>query len=124
MKILVTAAGPGPAKDKAGYVMDFAKKLGAEVVALHITKAADQTRGEETLKIFEEAGQKAAVKVTKIVKQGDVIANILEAAEKESVNFIIMGSTPEKEAAEWISSGVMQKTQIPVVVFPCGFKGL
>ena len=38
MKILVSAAGPKPAKDKAGYVMEIAKKLGAEVVALHISK--------------------------------------------------------------------------------------
>ena len=53
MKILVTAAGPKPAKDKAGYVMGIAKKLGAEVVALHISKEEDTTRGEETLKILQ-----------------------------------------------------------------------
>jgi len=124
MKILVTAAGPEPAKDKARYVMDLAKRLGAEIVALHIAKAASQTLGEETLNIFEQAGQKAEVKVTKIMKQGDIISNIIEAAEKESVNFIVMGATPDKGAAEWMSTGVMDKTKIPVVVIPCGFKGL
>jgi len=124
MKILVTAAGPKPAKDKSEYVMDFAKRLGAEVIALHIAKAQDQKLGEETLSIFESAGQKAEVKVTKIMKQGDIIPNIIEVAETESVNFIVMGSTPDKGAAEWLSTCIMDKTKIPVVVIPYGFKGL
>ena len=124
MKILVTAAGPAPAKDKAEYVMDLAKRLGAEVIALHIAKAPGQTQGEETLKVFEQAGEKAEVKVTKILKEGDVIPTIIEVAEKESVNFIIMGATPDKEAAEWLSTCVMDKTKILVVAIPYGFKGL
>ncbi len=124
MKILVPAAGLKPAKDKAGYVMDFAKRLGAEVIALHISNSPSQTGAEETLTVFEEAGQKADVKVTKLVKQGDVIHGIIEVAEKESVNFIIMGSTPDKGASEWFSTCVMDKTKIPVVVIPYGFKGM
>jgi hypothetical protein len=32
MKILVTAAGPKPAKDKVGYITNIAKRLGAEIV--------------------------------------------------------------------------------------------
>ncbi len=124
MRILVTAAGPKPAKDKAGYVMDLAKRLGAELIALHIAKTQDQTLGEETVNIFEKAGQKAEVKVTKILKQGDIIPTIIEVAEKESANLIIMGATPDKNAAEWLSTCVMDKTKIPVIVVPYEFKGL
>jgi len=121
MKILVTAAGPKPAKDKAGYVMDIAKKLGAEVVALHISNEEDTTQGEETLKIFAEAGQQANVNVIKILKKGDIIPNIVEAADKESVALIIMGASPGK-VADWISAGVMEKAKVPVVIIPLEFK--
>ena len=121
MKILVTAAGPKPAKDKAGYVMDIAKKLGAEVVALHISNEEDTTQGEETLKIFAEAGQQANVNVIKILKKGDIIPNIVEAADKESVALIIMGASPGK-VADWISAGVIEKVKIPVIIIPLEFK--
>lgn len=121
MKILVSAAGPKPAKDKAGYVMEIAKKLGAEVIALHISKEGDTARGEETLKIFAEAGQKADINVTKVLKEGDIISNIVEAADKESVALIIMGASPGK-VADWISAGVMEKAKIPVVIIPLEFK--
>ena len=123
MKILVTAAGPKPAKDKAGYVMDIAKKLGAEVVALHISKEEDTTKGEETLKIFTEAGEEANVNVTKILKKGDIISNIVKAADKESAALIIMGASPGK-VADWISAGVIEKVKIPVVIIPLEFKDL
>ncbi len=121
MKILVTAAGPNPAKDKAGYVMNFAKRLGAEVIALHVSQTEDQTRGQETLNIFAEAGRKAEVNVVKILKSGNIISNIIESAEKEGVNLIVMGATPGKGAAEWISTCVMEKAKIPVVVIPHEF---
>jgi len=123
MKILVTAAGPKPAKDKVGYITNIAKRLGAEIVALHISKGDDQTQGQETLNIFAEAGKQANVNVAKILKKGNIISNIVEAAEEESVNLIIMGATPEKPAGEWISTGVMEKAKIPIIVVPYEFKG-
>ena len=117
MKILVTAAGPKPAKDKAGYIMDIAKRLGAEVIALHISREENTTQGEETLKIFTDAGQNANVNVIKILKRGDIISNIIETADNESVNLIMMGASPGK-AAEWMSTEVMENAKVPVVVIP------
>ncbi len=122
MKILVTAAGPKPAKDKVGYIINIAKRLGAEIVALHILKGDDQTQAQETLNIFEEAGKQANINVAKILKKGDIISSIIESAEEESVNLIIMGATPDKAAEEWISTGVMEKAKIPVVVIPYEFR--
>lgn len=122
MKILVTAAGPKPAKDKVGYITNIAKRLGAEIVALHILKGDDQTQAQETLNIFAEAGKQANINVAKILKKGDIISSIIESAEEESVNLIIMGATPEKAAEEWVSTGVMEKAKIPVVVIPYEFR--
>jgi hypothetical protein len=33
-----------------------------------------------------------------------------------------MGATPEKAAGEWVSTGVMEKAKIPVVVIPYEFR--
>jgi nucleotide-binding universal stress UspA family protein len=121
MKILVSAAGPKPAKDNVWYVMNIAKKLGAEVVALHISQKEDTSRGEETLKIFADAGKDAKINVIKILKRGDIVSNIIASAEKESVKLIIMGATPGKTVTEWVSTGVMDKAKVPVLVIPYEF---
>jgi len=121
MKILVTTAGPKPAKDNVWYVINIAKKLGAELVALHISQKNDTARGKETLKIFADAGKDAHINVTKLLRKGDIVSNIIESAKKESVNLIIMGATPGKPIADWISTAVMEKTEVPVVVIPYEF---
>jgi len=122
MKILVTTAGPVPAKDKAGYIVNIAKRLGAEVISLHILLDEDQAKGEEALNVFSEAGREADINVAKILKKGDVVSTIIESAREEEVNLIIMGASQGKVVAEWVSAGVIEKTNIPVVVIPHEFR--
>ena len=124
MKILVATAGPVPAKDKAEYVMSIASSLGAEVIALHILQEGDQPKGEEALNIFSEAGREANVNVSRLIKEGDIVYNIIESAEKETINLIIMGASQGKVVAEWVSADVMERAKIPVVVIPHEFKNL
>lgn len=122
MKLLVTAAGPKPAQDKAGYVVNFAKKIGADIIALYISSQAGDTEAEATLDIFSDAGQAAGVNVTRKQKQGDVISSIIQAAKEESADLIIMGASPGNDAGNWLSTRVMEKAATPVIVFPMGFK--
>jgi nucleotide-binding universal stress UspA family protein len=119
MKILVPTAGPVPAKEKADYVVSIAKRIGAELKVLHILKEGEETKkGEEALNLFSEAGQKKQVNVSKILKKGDMVSAIINSAEVESADLIIMGASPRKIVAEWVSAEVMSKTAIPVVVVP------
>ena len=122
MKILVTTAGPVPAKNKAEYIINIAKRLGAEVIALHILKGEDQKQGQKALTIFSEAGRRANVNVARVLKEGDIVPIIIESAQKEAVDLIIMGASEGKIVAEWVSASVMGKTEIPVVVIPHKFK--
>jgi len=122
MKLLVTAAGPKPAQDKAGYVVNFAKKIGADIVALYIAPQTGDTKAEETLDIFSDAGQSAGVNVTRKLKQGDVIPSIIQAAKEESADLILMGASPGNDAGKWLSTRVMEKAAMPVIVFPMEFK--
>lgn len=119
MKILVPIAGPVPAKEKADYVVNIAKRIGAELKVLHILKKGEGTKkGEEAFNLFSEAGHKAQVNVTKILKKGDIVSSIINSAEEESANLIIMGASRRKIVAEWVSADVMRNTAIPVVVIP------
>ena len=119
MKILVPTAGPVPAKEKADYIAKIAKGLRAELLVMHILKEGELAKSaEEAFDPFFRAGQKASVNLTKLLKKGDVVPSIIECAEEESADLIIMGASPGKVVAEWISAEVMNKTRIPVVVIP------
>jgi len=122
MKMLVPTAGPVPAKKKAEYIINIAKRLGADVIALHIMQEEEQTHGLKALTILCEAGRKAHVNVARILEKGDIVPTIIEFADKESADLIIMGTSEGKVVAEWLSAGVMEKTKVPVVVIPHEFK--
>jgi nucleotide-binding universal stress UspA family protein len=62
------------------------------------------------------------VNVARVLEQGDIVPTIVTSAEKEGADLIIMGASEGKVVAEWVSAGVMEKTNIPVVVIPHEFK--
>jgi nucleotide-binding universal stress UspA family protein len=123
MKILVPTAGPLPAKQNARYIVNVAKRLGAGIIALHILKEGERMeKGEEALSIFSKAGQNAEVNVVKKIKKGDMVSSIIDTAEEESADIVIMGASQGKVVAEWVSADVMGKTTIPVLVIPHAFQ--
>jgi len=121
MKILVPTAGPVPAAEKANYILEIAKKLKADVIVLHILDLAETSDGEKALKIFEDLGAEFNVKVKTILKEGNVVPSIVECAEDEKVNLIMMGGSEGRIVAEWIVTDVLEKSNVPVVIIPYGF---
>jgi nucleotide-binding universal stress UspA family protein len=125
MKVLAAIAGPISAKEKADYIINIAKRLGADLIALHVVKRENQAKkGEDALKYFSEAGKKAKVKVKRILKKADIVSAIIETAEAEKADLIIMGADRGKVITEWLSADVMKKTKIPAVVIPHELKNL
>ena len=125
MKILIPTAGPLPAKENAEYIANIATRLGAELIALHVLQEEEQAgKGEEALNLFSETGQNVQVKVTKILRKGEIVSTIIEVAEQESAALIVMGASRGKVLAEWLSADVMTKTTTPVVVIPHELKRL
>jgi nucleotide-binding universal stress UspA family protein len=123
MKILVTTAGPVPAKKKAEYIVNIARGLGADIIALHILQEEqNKEKGEQALDIFAQAGQEAHVNVARVLEKGDIVPAIVKSAEKEGADLIIMGASEGRVVAEWVSAGVMEKTNVPVVVIPHEFR--
>lgn len=118
MKILVPTAGVVPAKEKADYILDIAKRLNADVAVIHILDLGEESGGKEALKVFEDRGAEKGVNVTTHLKEGNVVPTIVDFAESENAGLIVMGATEGRIVAEWILTDVIDKTQIPVVIVP------
>ena len=120
MKILVPTAGPEAATANADYIVAIGKRLGAELAVIHILDLAEYDEGREALNIFDQAGQKAGVKVETYIREGNVVPSIVEFAEELDVSLIIMGASHGRIVAEWIVSQILAKTNIPIVIIPYG----
>jgi len=121
MKLLVPTAGPLPAEEKADYVMNVAKMLEAEVIALNISDSKDSPEGQKALDIYQQEADKAGVKISTQLKSGDVISVISEVAESENVDLIVMGASEGRLVAKWIAVDILEKSKVPIVIIPQGF---
>ena len=118
MRILIPTAGPVPAAENANYILEIAKKLKADVTVLHILDLAEESKGEKALNIFEYLGSEMGLNVKTILKEGNVVPIIVDTAEDENANLIIMGASKGRIVAEWIVTDVMEKCSVPVVIIP------
>ena len=119
MKIIVPSAGPVPDQRTAGYVINIAKRLNAQLVVLRIlTENETEAAGEQSLSLFIENGKREKVPVNVILRRGDIASVIIEVAEEESVDLIILGVSHGEIVAEWMNAKAMEKTDIPVLLIP------
>jgi nucleotide-binding universal stress UspA family protein len=119
MKIIVPTAGSVPDKRTAGYVINIAKRLHAQLVVLRIlTENETEAAGEQSLSFFIENGKEEKVPVNGILRRGDIALVIIEVAEEKSVDLIILGASHGEIVAEWLNAKAMEKTDIPVLIIP------
>ena len=119
MKIIVPTAGSMPDKRTAGYVINIAKRLHAQLVVLRIlTENETEAAGEQSLSFFIENGKEEKVPVNGILRRGDIAFVIIEVAEEKSVDLIILGASHGEIVAEWLNAKAMEKTDIPVLIIP------
>lgn len=129
MKVLVPTAGPTPASRSADFIAGLCKDIDAEMVVIHVrSKDTKLTEKEEreALRIFENAAKQAEVKVRTRLVEGDVVRSILDAADKDSVDLIVMGATAEPTLKKWIKGNVlvevMERATRPVTVIPSALR--
>ena len=119
MKILVPTAGKMPATETAEYIVDIIRRLGGELVALHIAREGeDPVEVEDSLGVFAMAAQYANVPFELETAEGEVAATIAEVATRLEIALIVMGASPEEAVNEWMSARVMGAGEVPVVVVP------
>ncbi|MGB7324932.1 MAG: universal stress protein [Rubripirellula sp.] len=119
MKIIIPTSGEEAAEEIVDYMMSVAKRMSAGVVAVHIDRDNEtQADGERACKVFHVAGQKSGVDVSSQVVDGDVIEAFVNVATESSADLILMGASRGKVVDDWLSAGVMQKCDVPVLVVP------
>jgi nucleotide-binding universal stress UspA family protein len=129
MKVLAPTAGPTPASRSADFIAGLCKDIDAEMIVIHVRSKGtklSETEEKEAFRIFEEAAKEAGVKVQTRLVEGDVVGSILDAAEADSVDLIVMGATGERELKKWIKGNVlievMERSTVPVTIIPSALR--
>lgn len=118
-RILVPTAGQATAAGVAEYTMQIARSIDAEIVALHVVRPGmSREAGELSLEYFAKAGTKADVPVECHFREGGVLHQIVDFAEENRIDLIVMGASNGRIVDQWISSDVRESTTIPVLVIP------
>jgi nucleotide-binding universal stress UspA family protein len=124
VKIIVASAGSVPDQRTADYVTDIAKRLRAQLIVLRIlSKKETEADGEQIRRLFVENGKMGKVSIIETISRGDITAVIIETAQEESVDLIILGASRGEIVAEWLNAGAMERTDIPVLLIPKWVRG-
>ncbi len=129
MKVLAPTAGPEPASRSADFIAGLCKDIDAEMVVIHVRSNRSELSEEEekkALKIFENAARDADVRIKTKLVEGDVVDSILNYADEENVDLIVMGATAEPTLKKWIKGNVliqvMERATIPVTIIPSALR--
>lgn len=119
MKIIIPTAGSVTDQRKAGYVINIAKRLDAQLIVLRVlTEKETEAIGEQSLSLFIENCKEEKVPVNGILRRGYIAPSIIEVAEENSVDLIVLGVSHGEIIAEWLNAKAMEKTDIPVLLIP------
>ena len=119
MKIMVPSAGPVTDQRTAGYVVNIANRLGAQLIVLRILADNEtEAAGEISLGRFVEIGKRENVPVKTILRRGETASAIIEAAVETPADLIILGVSQGEIVAEWMNARAMDRTDIPVLLIP------
>ena len=135
-KILVPTDGSDFAKDAALHALFLAKVSGAEIIALSVSEnhfingisvseEIEQInqiltdRCKKDLKEFEDLNDDG-VKISSVIKEGSPAKTILEVAEEEDIDLIVIGSSGKSGFDRFILGSVSDKVvnaaKCPVLV--------
>lgn len=118
-RILVSASDPSAAAETAEYAMQVADALNAVVVALHVIRPGRaRDAGELTMAYFEKAAEENGISLETHVLEGLPRGTIVEFAEANEVDLIVMGASNGNTAEQWICADVRNHTTVPVLVIP------
>ena len=117
-QILVPTSGTTAAYESADYVMQIAQAIGAEVHILHVVSTDDDGEADEPLKMFEMASEFNQVKVRGVIRYGNVVKEIIDYAENNHINLVLMGASNGEVVEKWLGHDVLGHTSIPVLVMP------
>ena len=124
-KILVPTDGSDFAKKAQKHALFLSKVSGAEIVAVSVTEnnfvnglplddeiyqlnQILKERSEENLKEFDELNEDD-LKITHVIREGSPARVILEVAQEEAIDLIVMGSSGKSGFDRFIMGSVADK---------------
>jgi nucleotide-binding universal stress UspA family protein len=129
-KILVAVSSALAAERLIGPVGDFAKRLGAEVLVIHVSRPSggqareqDEAEGEKAVRALQDGIVSRGVSVQTLLMFSDDIAQaILNTAQEQEATLICLGLTGKNVFARLLAGNVpvelIRNTKIPVLLFP------
>lgn len=123
-RILVPTSGYLPAKERGDAIIEIAKRLDAEVLVVHIrdpnylVATSRESEGWSALKVFEEKGREADVKVTAFYTSGELVESLKRFAEEHKADLILVGASANSLIAEWITFELQCDCNTPILVVP------
>ncbi len=119
MKIVVPFVGPVPDQKTVGYVIRVAERLHAQLVVVRVLAEKEaEAVGEQSLGRFMEQAKEKKLQVNGILRRGEIAPAIIEVAEANAADLIILGVSHGEIVAEWMNAKAMEKTDIPVLLIP------
>src|SRR5215469_17409365 len=134
-RILVAVSSPWAAEKNADTIGDLAKRLGAEVLVVHVSRPSggqlrdqEQADGESAIRLLRDKLQQKSIAVQDLLMFSDDIARaIINTAVEREVSLIVLGLTGKNVFARLLAGNVpvelIKNTRIPVLLFPPDFKG-
>ena len=129
-RILVAVSSPYAAEKVVDSVGDLAKRLGAEVLVVHVSRPSggqmreqEQADGEQAIRFLRERLQERGLVVQDLLMFSDDIARaILNTALEREATLIVLGLTGKNVFARLLAGNVpvelIKNTKIPVLILP------
>jgi nucleotide-binding universal stress UspA family protein len=126
----VAVSSPWAAEKCADPISDLAKRLGAEVLVVHVSRPSggqlheqEQADGESAIRLLRDRLQQKNIPVQDLLMFSDDIARaILNTAVERDVSLIVLGLTGKNVFARLLAGNVpvelIKNTRIPVLILP------
>jgi nucleotide-binding universal stress UspA family protein len=129
-RILVAVSSPWASERVVEPVADLAKRLGAEVLVVHVSRPSggqqreqEQADGEAAVRLLSGKLQERGVLVQTLLMFSDDIARaVLNTATEREISLIVLGLTGRNVFARLLSGNVpvelIKNTKVPVMLLP------
>ncbi len=134
-RIMVAVSSPWASERIAEPLGDLAKRIGAEVLVVHVSRPSggqmreqEQADGESAISMLRAKLEERGVNVQTLLMFSDDIARaILNTAVERQVTLIVLGLTGKNVFARLLAGNVpvelIKNTRIPVLLLPPDHKG-
>lgn len=134
-RILIAVSSPWAAERAVGVVADLASRLGAEVLAVHVSRPSggqmreqEQADGEAAVRqLSQQLSDRGVAVQTLLMFSDDIARAILNTALEREVSFIVLGLTGKNVFARLLAGNVpvelIKNTKIPVLLIPPDWSG-